>query len=335
MSGSDRVTIYDVADRAGVAISTVSRVLNDSEEVAEATRERVRDAIDYLQYRPQRSARSLADSEARSLAVAVPTFTSYFYNEILKGVKDRLDDDETDLLLFNLGSRSPEETLHRSLKRGAVDALLLVTLPAENDLKRELQKLRAPVVLVGNRTDEFDCFYWDDVLGSRLAVDHLIDRGHREIGMIAAHAWSYSTEERTQGYRDALEAAGIEVDPELIQKGSTRKHAGYSEEAGYEAMEELLDRAPDLTAVFAGSDVQAVGAAKALRDRGRRIPEDVALVGFDDIKLSRFLDFTTIDHHLHEIGLRATRLLLRRMDGENVDPVREYVEPDLIVRGSS
>lgn len=335
MSERDRVTIYDVADRAGVAISTVSRVLNDSSDVAEGTRRRVLDAIDYLQYRPQRSARTLAHSEARVLAVAVPTFTSYFYNEILKGVKDRLEDEDTDLLLFNLGSRSPEETLLRSLERGTVDALLLATLSVEGELHRELKKLRAPVVLVGQESEEFDCFFWDDVLGARRAVDHLLERGHRRIGMIAAHAWSHSAEERIQGYRTALEEAGIEVDDALIQTGSTQKHAGYSEEAGLEAMEALLERAPDLTAVFAGSDVQAIGAAKALRDRGRAIPEDVALVGYDNIKLSRFLDFTTIDHHLHEIGLRATRLLLRRMQGERESEVREFIDPDLIVRGSS
>lgn len=335
-NGSSKVTIYDVADEAGVAISTVSRVLNNSQEVAESTRKRVLEAIDRLQFRPQRTARTLARQKVHALAVAVPSFTTYFYNELLKGVKDCLDEEEDiDLLLCNLGSSEPLPTLMRFLNRGAVDGLLLATLPVDQELLQELRRLRAPVVLVGNSSDHFDCFYWDDVMGSEKAVSHLIKEGHQRIGMIAAHNWSYAGDDRIEGYKKALAAHNLSFDPALVQSGETTKHAGYSEEAGYEAMERLLQRAPDLTAVFAGSDVQAIGAWKALRDAGYAVPDDIALIGYDNIKLSRFLGLSTVDHHLHEVGMQATRLLLERMEGSDRPHKADFLNPDLIIRQSS
>lgn len=335
MSSENKVTIYDVADEAGVAISTVSRVLNDSQEVAEATRQRVLDAIDRLQFRPQRTARSLARQNVHALAVAVPSFTSNFYNEMLKGVKDCLDEREIDLLLCNLGSSDPLPTLMRFLNRGAVDGLLLTMVPVDDDLHRELKRLRAPVVLLGNRSERFDCFYWDNVRAARLAVEHLITNGHRRIGMIAGHSWSYTAEERAEGYRKALEAHDIPFDPDLIQTGETEKHAGYSEEAGFEAMHKLFNYSVDLTAVFAAGDVQAFGAWKAIRDAGFTVPDDLALIGCDNIKLSRFLDLSTVDYHLHEAGMRASQLLLDRMSGSDEVRISERIAPELIIRAST
>jgi LacI family transcriptional regulator len=330
-----KVTIYDVAEEAGVAISTVSRVLNDSQEVAEGTRQQVLNAIDRLQFRPQRTARSLARQNVDALAVAVPSFTSNFYNEMLKGVKDCLDEREIDLLLCNLGSSDPLPTLMRFLGRGAVGGLLLTMVPIDDELHRELRRLRAPIVLLGNHTDRFDCFYWNNVQAAELAVNHLISSGHRRIGMIAGHSWSYTAEERALGYRRALEAHGIGFDSELVQKGETKKHAGYSEEAGFEAMQKLFDRTPDLTAVFAAGDVQAFGAWKAIRDAGAAVPDDIALIGCDNIKLSRFLDLSTIDYHLHSTGMRASRLLLDRMTGSDRETVSELIPPRLIIRNST
>lgn len=334
-NGSTKVTIYDVAEEAGVAISTVSRVLNNSQEVADATRQRVLGAIDRLQFRPQRTARTLARQNVHALAVAVPSFTSYFYNEMLKGVKDCLDKEEIDLLLCNLGSSDPLPTLMRFLNRGAVDGLLLTMVPVDQELYQELRRLRAPVVLLGNQSDQFDCFYWDDVQAAVTAVEHLVSLGHRRIGMIAAHTWSYTAEDRMNGYRKGLQKHNIPVEEKLIQTGQTEKHAGYSEEAGYEAMQKLLERTPDITAVFAGSDVQAVGAWKAIRDAGHTVPDDIALIGCDDIKFSRFLDLSTVDYHLHEAGMRASRLLLNRMNGSEDPRIQELLSPDLIIRKST
>ena len=335
-SPQTKVTIYDVAADAGVAISTVSRVLNGSDEVSDATRERVLAAVERLQFRPQRTAKTLAKQQTHSLAVAMPSFTSLFYVEILKGVKDKLREHEIDLLLCNLGSMAPGKTLTRFLQRGAVDALMLSSLPLDDHLARELRTLHAPVVLIGTQHDDFDWFTWDDVAGAEQAMNHLIGLGHRRIGMITGHPWSYTTDARIRGYRHALEQAELPFDPSLLVSGDTRKHAGYNEEAGYEAMVKLMALEPRPTAVFAESDVQAFGAWAAARDLGLSIPHDVALMGYDGIKLTRYIGLTTINQHMYEVGKRATERLLYRMDvSPNAERVHEHLETTLLARTST
>lgn len=328
-------TIYDVADEAGVAISTVSRVLNNSSEVADATRERVQAAIEKLQFRPQRTARTLAQQQTHSLAVAMPSFTSLFFVELLKGVKDELREHDIDLLMCNLGSVSPYQTLERFLDRGAVDALMLTSLPVDDGLRQELKKLHAPVVLVGTQSESFDSFYWDEAAGIERAVHHLTDQGHQRIGLIAAHPGSHNADQRLAGYRRGLENAGLPFDPALVVTGETTKHAGFSEEAGVEAMLKLLALDQSVTAVCASSDVQAFGAWSALRDAGLRVPEDMPLVGYNNLKLSHYLGLTSVDLRMHDVGRRATRLLLKRMKAPADEPVIEAMTPDLIVRASS
>jgi LacI family transcriptional regulator len=335
MSVSPKRTIYDVASEAGVAISTVSRVLNGSPDVAPSTRARVEAAIEKLQFRPKRVARSLAQQQTCTLAVAMPSFTSIFYVEILKGVKDTLREEDIDLLLCNLGSVNPYATLYRFLQQGAVDALMLASLPVDEPLERELDKLRAPVLLLGTPHDRFDHLCWDDLHGTEEAVGHLIEMGHTRIGMITAQPWSYNADVRVRGYRQALLAAGIQYQPELVVCGETQKHAGFSEEAGYEGMQKLLALPQSPTAVFATSDVKAYGAWAATRDAGLSIPEDIALVGYDNLKLSRYLGLTTVDQQMYDVGVRATKRLLAELHDDLDEPMMEVIRPELIVRRSS
>lgn len=328
-------TIYDVANEAGVAISTVSRVLNGSSEVSEATREKVQAAIEKLQFRPQRTARTLAQQQTHSLAVAMPSFTSMFFVEVLKGVKDELRMHDIDLLLCNLGSNAPYQTLGRFLNRGAVDALMLISLPVDDELERELSKLHAPIVLVGSRRDAFDSYYWDEVAGAERALAHLAAQGHERIGFIAAHPWDHNVDSRIRGYRRGLESAGLPFDPALVVTGETTKHAGFSEEAGFEALQKLLKLESPVTAICASSDVQAFGAWAALRDAGKRVPRDVAIVGYDNLKLTRYLDLSTVDQKMYDVGRRATQRLLHRMGMNTDERISESIQPELIVRASS
>ena len=314
----EKAPIYDVADQAGVGISTVSRVLNASPDVAEATRERVRAAMEALQYRPRRTAKSLAQPAARTIAVAVPTFTTPFHTELLKGVRYRLSDVDIDLLLCDLKWTTPEASLTKFLSRGAMDGLLLAGLPLDKSLGAELEKLGAPVVLIGSRWEPFDAFYWDETTGAQMATEHLIERGHAHIGMITTPMESALRDARVQGYRRALEAAGLAFDASLVAVGRSKKHAGFSEESGHEAMEVLLERDPPPTVVFASSDVQAIGAWQAVRHRGLHVPGDVALIGYDDIKVSRFIGLSSVAQNMHEVGKAATDLLLRRLLGERL-----------------
>ena len=259
-----------------MAISTVSRVINASSEVSDVTRGRVQAAIRKLQFQPQRTARTLAQKSTTSVAVALPSATSLFFVEMLKGVKDALREKDIDLLLCNLGSVHPYPTLRRFLDRGAVDALLLMALPIEDDATDQLLSLQTPVVLLGSRHPDLDAYWWDDEAGAYRATQYLLEQGHTCIGLISAQAWSTNAAPRLEGYARALREAGLEVDRDLIVSGQTVKHAGYSEEAGAEAMEELLALEDRPTAVFAASDVQAYGAWAQARDRGVRVPRDLS-----------------------------------------------------------
>lgn len=329
-------TIYDVADKAGVAISTVSRVLNKSRDVSDETRENVLAAIEELQFRPNRTAKSLAQQSTRTIAVAVPTFTTPFHNELLKGVRSRLKGVDIDLLLCDLKWAAPEATLMNFLNRGAMDGLLLAGLPVSEPIGEELQRLGAPVILIGSRWDELDSFYWDETTGTHLAVEHLVEEGHARIGMITTHFESSLRNDRIRGFKEALAKAGIEMRDEWIAVGRTEKHAGFSEESGYEAMQDLLETEPRVTAVFASSDVQAIGAWQAIRHAGLRVPEDIAIVGYDDIKVSRFIGLSSVAQNMHDVGERAADRLLYRMHHPKPDEfVSELVVPELIVRKSS
>ena len=328
-----KATIYDVAARAGVAISTVSRVLNDSHDVSEPTRQRVMKAIEALNFRPDRTAKSLAHKQTRSLCVALPSFTTPFHTEFLKGVRAGLKDLDMDLLLCDLGSATPRETLLSFLKRGTVDGLLLAGMPITADLASELKALFAPVVLVGHTSDEFDSFMWDDETGARLATEHLLALGHRRIGLIKAHSQSPLMDARLRGFHAALRDAGIEPDPALEVTGTTEKHAGFSEEAGGEAMEALLRVASDVTAVFAFSDVQAFGVLLTAREAGKRVPEDLSVVGYVDVKVSRYIGLTSIDQKMRPVGEHATVLLVERVLGQRTAAPETFaVVPELRIR---
>ena len=336
-NNQDKVTIYEVADRAGVAISTVSRVLNNSHEVSEHTRTRVLAIIEDLQFRPDRTAKTLAQKQSQVMAVAIPTFTTPFHNELLKGVRYRLRDQLIDLLLYDLGSAHPERELMRFLKRGAVDGLLVAGVPISDSISDELHAMHAPIVVVGHDCVDFDCIHWDDAAGARAAVAHLAEQGHRRIGLLRPHTDSQLLDGRLKGYREALAAADLPLDENVIVSGTTRKHAGFSEEAGYEAMQTLLEHSSPVTAVFASSDVQAIGALKAIRDAGKRVPEDIAVVGYDDVKTSRFIGLSSVSQKMHEVGEEATEILLQRIDEtmpEN-QAVSMLITPALQVRQTS
>lgn len=329
-------TIYDVANAAGVAISTVSRVLNDSPDVSENTRRKVERAIEELMYHPNRTARSLAQQEYHSFAVALPSFTVPFQTELLKGIRTFLKEIDHDLLICDLGSSDQIGALHRFLNRGAVRGLLLCGVPVDEPLARELSSFSSPTVLVGYSDPAFDSFCWDDAAGAQAAVRHLIDQGHREIAMIRSGVDSTMQQDRIMGYKDALTIAGLPVLEDRIVSGKPQYHGGFSEEDGYDAMQTILDNHSQCTAVFCSSDVQAIGALLALRERSVSVPERMAIVGYDDIKASRFLGLSSVDQSMQKIGHRAAAKLQERIDRLAPEtPSHIVVEPRLEVRSSS
>lgn len=327
-----KTTIYDVAKTANVAISTVSRVLNDSPYVSAETKERVSKAIKELNFRPQVNARKLARREPQIIAVAVPTFTTPFFNEILKGVKDEIKDIDLDFVIYNTGSDNPTNTFKTFLDRGIPDAIVAISIEIDDEIHSILQSFTVPVILVGANHPDYNYFYWDNYDGGCIAANHLVDKGYKQIGMIRAHSRSNISDERERGFRDTLIKRGMPLNEDYLISGITTKHAGFSEEAGYEAIKIMRDREVMPDAIFCSNDAQAIGAIYALKELGIRVPEDVAIMGYDNIKISRYIGLTTVDQKMYDVGIKATKRLTELFKDIEQKPKQTVVKPTLIER---
>ncbi|MDR9388461.1 MAG: LacI family DNA-binding transcriptional regulator [Balneolaceae bacterium] len=334
-----KTTIYAVAKEADVAISTVSRVMNGSENVSERTRQRVERAIRDLNFRPQTSARRLASQQPQMMAVAVPSFTTPFYNEILKGIKNVMSSHEMDIMLYNTGSKDPKAAAENFFDRGTADAVLMLSIPLSDALHAQISSSGIPTVLIGAKHPDYSYFYLDNYRGGRLAARHFAERGYTRPGMIVPKTPALAAEERMRGFIDEIHEANLSVSPSHIVSGMSAKHAGFTEENGYEAAEKILglmtgnDEGPD--GLFCTSDSQAIGAIHAFRRAGVDIPGELGLIGYDNLKLSKYLDLTTIDQHMVTIGEQATQQLMKELNGSNVEKVQIVEEPEVIERSST
>ncbi|MEW1641555.1 MULTISPECIES: LacI family DNA-binding transcriptional regulator [unclassified Streptomyces] len=311
--GGRRPTLEEVAARAGVGRGTVSRVINGSPRVSDATRAAVEAAVAELEYVPNTAARALAANRTDAIALVVPEpetrfFAEPYFSDMLKGVGTQLADTEMQLLLIFAGSDRERQRLAQYLAAHRVDGVLLVSVHADDPLPDLLADLEIPAVISGPRsaTEPLTSVDSDNYGGARSAVEHLLSRGRTRIAHITGRLDVYGAQRRVDGYREALLDAGHEVDEHLIQPGD------FTEEGGRRAMTELLARRPDVDAVFAGSDVMAAGARQVLREEGRRIPEDVALVGYDDSAIARHMDppLTSVRQPIEEMGRSMIDLLL-------------------------
>ena len=330
-SKPSRPTIYHVAEHAGVSITTVSRVLNGSQNVAGSTRKSVLSSMRQLQYRPHRAAKSLAQRSTQTLAVAMPSFITPFHTALLTGMRSRLSEVEVDLLLCDVDWRHPERALRKFLFRGVLDGLLIAGLSIDEELAVELEQVGAPVALIGAQWPSIDSFYWDEHDDARQAIRHLVDQGHERIGMITTHHTHPIRHAHLQAYRSMLRAEEA-VEHALIACGQTREHNGFSEEAGFEAMQQLLQVEPPVTAVFASSDVHAIGAWQAIRQSGRTVPDDMALIGCNDVKVSQFMGLSSMDRRLGAVGAAAVDALLKRLEGGQHEPTSMCFNSTLKVR---
>ncbi len=328
-------TIYDVARTANVAISTVSRVLNGSPYVSKATKERVQNAIKELDFRPQVNARKLARSEAQIVAVALPTFTTPFFNEVLKGVKDQLKSSDLDIIIYNTGSENSEESFKTFLDRGIPDALLIFSISIDQEIETRLKNAGIPVVLVGSEHKDFNYIYWDNYRGGYMAGEHLINEGYKKIGMVRSHSKSPVADSRERGFREVLKKNDLPMDEDYFVTGITRKHSGYSEEAGYEAVQIMKERGGLPEAIFCTNDAQAIGVMHAVREMKLDIPGDVAVMGYDNIKTARFLGLSTIDQQMYDAGIMAINRMTELIKSKETSLMQKIINPELIVRYST
>lgn len=327
------MTIRDIAREAGVSTATVSRALRGLPNVDPVTREKVRQVAERLDYVVSPAASRLASGRAGSIAVITPYIARWYFARVLSGIEGVLQASELDLLLSSIGD--PGETghvpPHRKLRR-RVDGFLVISLPTETEGVSEIFDLDQPVVLIDTDHDGCSSIGIDDVAGARMAVQHLINLGHERIGLISGRPrpTPFRPEDnRFIGYRDTMTEAGLPIDPDLEACGH------FTIEGGERAMTTLLARANPPTAVFAMSDEMAFGALRSLRAHGLEPGRDVSVVGFDGHEMSEHLDLTTVVQPVEEIGARAARLLLARLDDPTADPKHEVLALDMVVRGST
>ncbi|MFH8340392.1 LacI family DNA-binding transcriptional regulator [Streptomyces sp. AM6-12] len=339
-----RPTLEQVAARAGVGRGTASRVINGSPRVSDATRAAVEAAVAELGYVPNTAARALAANRTDAIALVVPEpetrfFAEPYFSDMLRGVGAELADTQMQLLLIFAGNDRERRRLAEYLAAHRVDGVLLVSVHADDPLPDLLSQLEIPAVVSGPRSaaETLTSVDSDNYGGARAAVEHLLARGRTRIAHITGRLDVYGARRRVDGYRDALRGAGHEVDELLIEPGD------FTEEGGRKAMSALLARRPGLDAVFAGSDVTAAGARQILRESGLRIPDDVALVGYDDSAIARHMDppLTSVRQPIDHMGRAMIDLLLteisdRRPSGPRRAERRHAVLPtELVVRASS
>ena len=332
------LTLEEIAKLAGVSRSTVSRVVNDQPNVREPVRERVWQVIRETGYQPHAAARSLVTRRTRIVAVIIPEavttlFTDPFFAHLLCGITQTCNSQGYQLMLslFN-GPAGPEEMYRRVVGGGHLDGMVVASTRVDDPLIDRLLDDRVPFVMVGRHPDERVCYVdVDNVAGARMAVDHLARLGHRRIGTITGPLNMPSAADRLEGYRQAMQAHRLPVDDDLIVEGD------FTEASGMAAARRLLSL--PVTAIFAASDIMAVGALKVIRETDLQVPRDVALVGFDDLPIAAALQpaLTTVRQPIEQMGSMAASLLLSLLEGppEGRPPAQRLVLPaKLVVRES-
>jgi len=303
------VTIHNVAQEAGVGIGTVSRVVNNSPDVKPATRERVLAAIHRLNYKPDPIARSMISKRTNSIGTIVPFFTRPSFMERLRGVEAVIARLERELVLYNVETSAQRDHFFRELPlHRKVDGLLIISLSPDDAAARGFRELGTPVVLIDAYSPLLTSLVVNNVEGAYQAVKRLIELGHRHIGFINGEIegnFKFNTaNDRLIGLHRALGEAGLLFEPEQVLISE------WSRKGGKHAALQLLTQQKRPTAIFAASDVQAVGALEAARELGLRVPEQLSVIGFDGIEISELLELSTMQQPLQEMGeLGASKLV--------------------------
>jgi LacI family transcriptional regulator len=329
-------TLKELAARAGVHSSTVSRVVNQdpSLRIAAATRSRIEALLRETGYRPNGVARGLKLRQTLVLAVVIPDITNPFFGALFRAIEDGATPAGYQVLLCNTDGHPDRQRTHLdNLIARRVDGVILASSVLKDPAVRWLRHQRLPYVLVNRFSDEgMDPFVGsDDFAGARLATQHLLGRGHSRIGHLAGQLAVSTGVLRQRGFQAAMAEAGLDAGPEL------QPEAGFNEEGGQRAMEHLLTLKEPPTAVFAVTDMVAVGAYGVARRLGLRVPEDLAIAGYNDIPLASRLvpGLTTVHVPIHEVGSTAATLLLDQIQARHVTPETVLHRPELIVRGST
>ena len=330
------LTLDDIAKLAGVSRSTVSRVVNDHPNVSDSARKRVLQVIQNTGFHPNAAARALASHRSHMLGLVLPrTVSSFFsdpyYPRLTQGIAQACNQYDYTLGLFLISTKEDEEQIYpRISRKGLLDGILLQSSQYSDFLTTTLMNSNLPVLVAGRPFHSTNVNYIDidNIAAARTAVCHLIHQGRKRVGTITGPLDSTAGIDRKEGYLRALIECGLEIDLDLIVEGD------FSETGGYKGMQKLLPARPD--AVFGASDVMAIGAMRAVREAGLRIPEDIAFVGFDDLPLAMTPQppLTTIHQPIYQFGFKAVEILIDLIEHKQDHPRRVIMETELIVRDS-
>jgi len=322
-------TIFDVAKHAGVSISTVSRVINSPEKVNIHTRQKVCDAIDALGFVPQAEARARALRFNGRIGVITPFFTAPSFVQRLRGIAASLSKENFDLIIYTVDSNNRLQSYLSSLPlTGNLDGLVIVSLPiADKDVNRLLEH-HLPTVLIEFPHPLLNGVEINDVEGGRMATEYLIRKGHKRIAFLGdTDLPEYSIHPvnlRLKGFRQAVKMANLDIPKDFVRL------APYNQEQARIVAKELLDHPNPPTAIFAATDLQALGVLKAARQMGIKVPDQLAIIGFDDLDMAEYEDLTTIRQHLDESGRIAIEILLAHI-ADHSRPVQHITLPLLLI----
>lgn len=329
-------TLEDIAKKLKISRRTISRVLKNDKNVAKETRSRISGYLEKEKYFPNIHAASLASKRINVIGLIFPKDTfidaDFFTLDVLKGVAKAMSDNSYQLMIFTQDKFDSEQCL-RLYKSRLVDGLILVAI-ASDDIPQavEVKKERIPLALISSYCEGIDSFGCDNLKGGYIATKHLIDSGRKKIAFIHGHENWFDAQQRCNGYKRALAEAGIEIKKEYVEPGY------FKYEKGEIAMEKLLSLEDLPDAVFAANDRMAIGAYRAIKKAGKKIPEDIAVVGFDNIPLAEHLDpsLTTIEQFMEDIAYESGKILLNSVTSpQKKKPQIRLFEPKLIVRNST
>jgi len=324
------VTISDVAKLANVSTATVSRVLSNSGNVKKETTEKVLEAIQKLNYQPNVLARQLRKLETKTVLVVVPDITNTFFSKILRGIERVAIENDYEVLLGDTGNDVERERGYLDiLRQKKADGMILLTARLESHLLEEIAG-EFPVVLACEYLEgsTIPTVSIDNISSARKATEYLINLGHRRIGFISGPLNVILSRDRLKGFRQAMAQHNIPIESFLVQEGD------FSFESGYNMMMKFLALDQPPTAVFAANDEMAIGAIKAIKSKGLHVPDDISVVGFDDIKFASIYEpaLTTISQPMFEIGKKAMELLIKLINKDQLEKNQYILEDQLVIR---